>query len=90
MAVIHRDHLSSEVGHSAGIDRIVLGLGLVLVGVGVVAFLLGLALGMNEARGGVVDTDGVVWLLPAGSLSVILGLVISSIGMALARRSAGE
>lgn len=90
MAVIQRDHMSSEVGHSDGLSRIILGLGLVSMGLGVVAFVAGIGLGMNEARNGVVDTEGTVWLLPVGGLAVVFGLIVASIGMALARRSAGE
>lgn len=90
MAVIHRDHVSAEVGHSSGVVRLVLGAGLLLVGAGIGMFLIGLVLGFNEARGGVVDSEGSVWLLPAGGLAVVVGLLVASVGMALARRSAGE
>lgn len=90
MAVINRDHLSREVGHTSGLSRIVLTVGLLLVGGGVACVIAGIALGMNEARSGVVDSEGSLWLLPVGGAAVVVGLVLASIGMAWARRSAGE
>ncbi len=89
MAVIHRDHLSSEVGHSAGVSRVVLTAGLVLLGLGVVTFLAGVGLGMNQARHGGIG-DGSLRLLPIGGLSVVVGLLVASVGMAMARRAADE
>lgn len=90
MAVIERDHLSGEVGHSSGVGRVLLTAGLVLIGLGVVGFVVGIGLGINEARSGVVDSEGSVWLLPAGGLAVVVGLLVSAVGMALSRRAAGE
>lgn len=90
MVVIRRDHVSDEVGHSSGVSRVLLAVGVSLVVAGVVAFVLGVALGINEARSGVVSTEGDVWLLPAGGLAVSIGLVVSAVGMAWSRRSAGE
>ena len=89
MVVIHRDHLSSEVGHSAGVSRVVLTTGLVLVGLGVSLFLAGVAMGMNQARHGGIG-DGSLRLLPIGGASVVVGLLVAAMGMAMARRSAGE
>lgn len=90
MAVIQRDHLSGEVGHSAGISRIVLALGLVLVGLGVVAFVSGLALGLADARSGSAGGDRTMTLFGLGGGAVVIGTLVAAVGMAWARRDAGE
>ncbi len=90
MAVIQRDHLSREVGHTSGICRVLLASGLVLVALGVVGFAAGVLVGLADARDGVVTGDGSVWLLPVGGAAVSVGLVVSSVAMAWGRRAAGE
>lgn len=89
MAVIHRDHLSSEAGHSSGASRVVLTLGLVLVGLGVGAFIVGLGMGMVDAsRGGAGDSS--VQLFGIGGSAVVAGMLLAAVGMAWARRNADE
>ncbi len=89
MAVIGRDHLSSEVGHSSGASRVVLTIGLVLIGVGILVFLAGLLTGMFGTTSG-AGGDSSVQLFTFGGSSVVVGCVVAAIGMAWARREAGE
>lgn len=89
MAVINRDHLSGEVGHAAGVSRIVLAVGLGLVGVGIVVFLAGLLTGMFGTTSG-AGGDSSVQLFTLGGSSVVVGSIVAAIGMTWARHAAGE
>lgn len=89
MAVIHDDHLSHEVGHTTGVSRVLLTVGMVLVGVGVLVFLAGVVLGIYDASKGTAG-DGSVRLFPIGGAAVVLGSVVAATGMALGRKAAGE
>ncbi len=90
MAVIHRDHLSNETGHTAGAARALLAVGLALVVLGVLAFLGAALWGMVEARDGSSAAGDSAGLLAAGGLAVVAGTVVAAAGMLLGRRAAGE
>lgn len=83
-------HISDETGRVAGASRIVLGAGLVLVAGGILLFLVGVGRGLLDAAGGDSAADSMMPWLPLGGGAVVVGLIVAAIGMAIARRDAGE
>lgn len=90
MAVIHRDHLSLEGGHTSGISRVLVDGGLALVVIGVLAFVAAAVWGIVAAGSGSVIGSGSTRLLAAGGGSVVGGTVLAAAGITLGRRIAGE
>ena len=82
--------MSDETGRVAGASRLVLGAGLVLVAGGIVAFLIGVGRGLLDATGGDSAADSMMPWLPLGGVAVVAGLLVAAVGMAFARRDAGE
>ena len=90
MAVIVRDHLSHEAGHTGGPTRLLLGVGLVSIVVGVLGFAAAVLWGLVSARdGSVAAADSVRMLAPAGA-AVVVGTVLTAAGSMIGRRAAGE
>lgn len=83
-------HLSHEVGHTSGLARTLLGVGLVLLLGGLTAFLVGVGVGIVSAADGAGNDSGGLWLLGVGGSTVVVGLLVAAAGMALGRHDADE
>lgn len=90
MAVIHRDHLSLESGHTSGVSRVLIDVGLALVVIGVLGFAAAAVWGILAAGNGSASGSGSTRLLSLGGGGVVVGTILAAAGMTLGRRVAGE